>query len=60
MSAWPLSLSDRCAEHGFPLDPWALCHFGCRECEQAVPFERIWTHKGGHVVGKAILVRGEG
>ncbi len=49
----------RCAEHGHPLDPWGLCHHGCKRCERESPFERIWTHKGTcRSVGTPILVRG--
>lgn len=48
----------RCAEHGLPLDPWGLCHYDCKRCEREKPFERIWTHKGGHQAAKAVLVSG--
>ena len=48
----------RCAEHGQPLDPWGLCHHGCKRCERETPFERIWTHKGACAPARAPLVRG--
>lgn len=47
----------RCAEHGQPLDPWGLCHHGCKRCEREAPFERIWTHRGVCRAGSTVLVR---
>lgn len=51
----------RCAEHGKPLDPWGLCHHGCKRCireRETSMAERIWTHKGNCAPSSAPLVRG--